>query len=107
MSHKGILLSGLKEGREAQERAKREREKSEMDLELDFLAPFLAKFGDEELTREQAMHVRDECLESIKVGGNYNKIIIVQSVPLNMDFRTGLLKGVFNQVTFYLQYVPI
>ena len=38
-----------------------------MDLELDFLAPFLAKFGDTELTRQQAMKVRDDCLESIKV----------------------------------------
>jgi hypothetical protein len=54
-------------GREAQEKAKREREKSEVDLELDFLAPFLAKFGDTELTRQQAMQVRDDCLESIKV----------------------------------------
>jgi hypothetical protein len=54
-------------GREAQEKAKRERERSEVDLELDFLAPFLAKFGDTELTRQQAMKVRDDCLESIKV----------------------------------------
>ena len=58
----------MQAGREAQEKAKRERERSEVDLELDFLAPFLAKFGDTELTRQQAMKVRDDCLESIKVG---------------------------------------
>ena len=72
-SYSGVFCNNYKSylfyqaGREAQERAKREREKSEMDLELDFLAPYLAKFGDNELTREQAMHVRDECLDSIKV----------------------------------------
>jgi len=60
-------------GREAQEKAKRERERSEVDLELDFLAPFLAKFGDTELTRQQAMKVRDDCLESIKVGNSNKK----------------------------------
>ena len=38
---------------------KREQERSEVDLELDFLAPFLAKYSSlEGLTRQQAMKVR-------------------------------------------------
>ena len=48
----------MQKGREAQEKEKREREKSEVDLELDFLAPFLVKFGDlEKMTRQQALQV--------------------------------------------------
>ena len=48
----------VQKGREAQEREKREREKSEVDLELDFLAPFLVKYGDtDKMTRQQALQV--------------------------------------------------
>ena len=53
-------------GREALEREQREREKSEVDLELDFLAPFLVKYDLNQMTRQKALQVRDECLESIK-----------------------------------------
>ena len=73
-------------GREALEREQRERERSEVDLELDFLAPFLVKYDVNQMTRQMAlqvimmmvmmmmmmmlmmmmMQVRDECLESIK-----------------------------------------
>lgn len=55
-------------GREAMEREQREREKSEVDLELDFLAPFLVKCDMSQMTRQRALQVRDECLESIKAG---------------------------------------
>lgn len=56
----------VQKGREAQEKERREREKSEVDLELDFLAPFLVKYGGTEaMTRKVALQVRDECLESI------------------------------------------
>ena len=48
------------------EREQREREKSEVDLELDFLAPFLVKCDMSQMTRQRALQVRDECLESIK-----------------------------------------
>ena len=37
-----------------------------MDLELDFLAPFLVKYDVSQMTRQKALQVRDECLESIK-----------------------------------------
>ena len=48
----------VQKGREAQEREKREREKSEVDLELDFLAPFLVKYGDtSKMSRQQALQV--------------------------------------------------
>ena len=70
-------------GREALEREQRERERSEVDLELDFLAPFLVKYDVNQMTRQMALQVmmmmmmmmlmmmdmlqvRDECLESIK-----------------------------------------
>lgn len=53
-------------GREALEREQKEREKSEVDLELDFLAPFLVKYDLNQMTRQKALQVRDECLESIK-----------------------------------------
>ena len=53
-------------GREALEREKKEREKSEVDLELDFLAPFLVKYDMSQMNRQKALQVRDECLESIK-----------------------------------------
>ena len=53
-------------GREALEREQRERERSEVDLELDFLAPFLVKYDMSQMTRQKALQVRDECLESIK-----------------------------------------
>ena len=56
----------VQRGRETQERERREREKSEVDLELDFLAPFLVKYDVSQMTRQKALQVRDECLESIK-----------------------------------------
>ena len=56
----------VQRGRETQERERREREKSELDLELDFLAPFLVKYDMSQMTRQKALQVRDECLESIK-----------------------------------------
>ena len=38
---------------------------SQVDLELDFLAPFLVKHGGEEaLTRKVALQVRDEYLDA-------------------------------------------
>jgi hypothetical protein len=40
-----------------------------MDLELDFLSPYLQRYPDiNSLTRAQAMEVRDECLNNIRVG---------------------------------------
>ena len=56
----------VQRGRETQDRERREREKSEVDLELDFLAPFLVKYDVSQMTRQKALQVRDECLESIK-----------------------------------------
>ena len=61
-----IYYSIYQSGRERQERERKEREKSEVDLELDFLGPFLAKYPND-LTREQALQVREDCLISIKV----------------------------------------
>ena len=53
-------------GRELIEREQKEREMSEVDLELDFLAPFLVKYDMSQMNRQRALQVRDECLESIK-----------------------------------------
>ena len=44
-------------GREALEQEKKEREKSEVDLELDFLAPFLVKYDIAEMNRQKALKV--------------------------------------------------
>ena len=44
-------------GREALEREQRERERSEVDLELDFLAPFLVKYDVNQMTRQMALQV--------------------------------------------------
>ena len=68
----------LQSGRDRQQRERKEREKSEVDLELDFLAPFLAKYPTD-LTYQQALSVREECLISIKV---------ISSLPSNLiNFR--------------------
>ena len=45
-------------GREALEREQKEREKSEVDLELDFLAPFLVKYDLNQMTRDQMEKLR-------------------------------------------------
>lgn len=40
-----------------------------MDLELDFLAPYLERFPNvNALTRAQAIEIRDECLNNIRTG---------------------------------------
>ena len=39
-----------------------------MDLELDFLAPYLERFQDMSLTRAQAREIRDECLQNVQMG---------------------------------------
>ncbi len=59
-------IFSLQSGRDRQERERKEREKSEVDLELDFLAPFLAKYP-ADVTYQQALSVREECVISIKV----------------------------------------
>lgn len=83
----------VQKGREAQEREKREREKSEVDLELDFLAPFLVKYGGtEKMTRQQALQVRDECLENIKCSMDEKELELVsQLTKLKAELET--LKG--------------
>ena len=44
-----------------------EERKRRTDLELDYLAPFLAQIGDpEKLTRKQAYQLKEDCLADLK-----------------------------------------
>lgn len=46
----------------------RKKEESILDLELDFLGPYFQRYPDvTSLTRAQAMEIRDECLNNIRV----------------------------------------
>ena len=48
----------VKRGRQDQEQAKRDRERSMMDLEIDILAPYIERYSDlESLTKSQVMAV--------------------------------------------------
>ena len=52
-----------------------------MDLELDFLAPYLQRFPDiNSMTRQQAMEVRDECLNDIRVGLEEKETLLVAQI---------------------------
>lgn len=57
----------VQKGRLEQEQQARKKEESILDLELDFLAPYLQRYPDvNSLTRAQAMEIRDECLANIR-----------------------------------------
>ena len=54
-------------GRKEQEQLAKRKEESVMDLELDFLAPYIERYPDvNSLSKSQALEVRDECLIHIK-----------------------------------------
>lgn len=56
-------------GRREQEQLAKRKEESVMDLELDFLAPYLERYPDmNSLSKSQAIEVRDECLGHIRSG---------------------------------------
>ncbi|XP_055001900.1 dynein regulatory complex subunit 7 [Sorex araneus] len=56
-----------KEYREAMERVMHEEHLRQVETQLDYLAPFLAQLPPgEKLTRWQALHVKDECLNDFK-----------------------------------------
>ena len=51
----------------AQDRQQKEDELRKREMELDYLAPFLARIGTpEKLTRNDASKVREECLGDLK-----------------------------------------
>ena len=53
--------------REELERLQEEEKKRRQDLEIDFLAPFLAQMGDpEKINRKQAYQLKEECLADLK-----------------------------------------
>jgi hypothetical protein len=57
----------LSKGRHEKAKIQSEKEKSVLDIELDFLAPYLERFSDaESLTKTQATQIRDDCLINIK-----------------------------------------
>lgn len=50
-----------------QERQQLEEKKRREEMELDYLAPFLAQIGDpEKLTRQEAMKLKEDCLSDLK-----------------------------------------
>lgn len=50
-----------------QERQELEEKKRREEMELDYLAPFLAQIGDpQKLSRQEAMKLRDDCLSDLK-----------------------------------------
>ena len=56
-----------KRRREDVERKQREEEEARKEMQLDYLAPFLAQLGNpERLTRDDAKKVRDTCLKDLK-----------------------------------------
>ncbi|PIK54162.1 putative coiled-coil domain-containing protein [Apostichopus japonicus] len=49
------------------ERQQLEEKKRREEMELDYLAPFLAQIGDpEKLTRQEAMKLKEDCLSDLK-----------------------------------------
>ncbi len=50
-----------------QEKKQREEEMRKRDMELDYLAPFLARIGDpKKLERQDAYKIKEECLQDLK-----------------------------------------
>ena len=50
-----------------QERLQEEEKKRREDMEIDFLAPFLAQIGDpEKINRKQAYQLKEDCLADLK-----------------------------------------
>ncbi len=60
--------SAVSRGRQEKEKAIKVQQKSVVDLELDYLAPYLERYADsaDSLTKTQAMEVRDECLRNVR-----------------------------------------
>ena len=50
-----------------QEQKQREEEIRKRDMELDYLAPFLARIGDpKKLEKQDAFKIKEECLQDLK-----------------------------------------
>ena len=65
--HPHVSETSLQKGRLEQEQTARRKEESILDLELDFLAPYLQRHPDvTSLSRAQALEIRDECLNNIR-----------------------------------------
>ena len=71
----------VKRGRQEQERAAKVREESVLDLEIDFLAPYLQRFAHHEtLSKSQALEIRDECLKNVKIGLREKEVELEESL---------------------------
>ena len=50
-----------------QERLQEEEKKRREDMEIDYLAPFLAQIGDpDKINRQQAFRLKEDCLADLK-----------------------------------------